>query len=395
MLAALTVLGGGACGGNQASSPGKTQDQTQETAQVPRQTAAEGEDIDQLLTELASYNYCDQMQGDFLPLRRSEGRSGQPGNDPALGRLWLKECRTRLDGDRVTIEMGGPAWQWVDRESSVAGADFGVSQYVRLSADVEMTGKVDIAYDTADHVVTAWYTPVEPVVATVRPIGDIDVDRMGLWSEVVGGVADLFGQEPAERARERIRSRGSDRFEAELSHGFTVAVNLCTAQRYTTVRKLAEGEVPERPVDPEGRVFADNVRVRLHPNGIDADGSYQTGVHPLNVEVNVEEGGPLRAQLACEQEVAGAVTSFLDLQGVPPLDAKAEQVIAPGRSATLQAETDDCALGLLFSVPEGVRDPVQFTYLVWTEEARTHPLVRCDGGSGDPASGQQQQGEEG
>ena len=92
------------------------------------------------------------IRGGFHGLRAAE----HP--EVVTGVLWIRECKITNVGPRVTFNIAGNGWSWIDETQPKAGGTFAVRQYVRFSIAATIRGELDIAYDRSTHVASLWFT---------------------------------------------------------------------------------------------------------------------------------------------------------------------------------------------------------------------------------------------
>lgn len=355
----------------------------------PDARRSERSDARLLATDVVAGKICAELEGSLLGLARSEGvpergderrsKAGIVAARPERGRLLIESCRARRTARGVALDVAGRGFQFVSKRSSTAGADFELHQYVRFRGEVRTQGTVDVGYDPRRRIATVWLTPSTPVDATIQPIGDVDVDAEGLWSEVVGGVGRIFGQSPDRRAEQRIEERGSKRFEAQLSDGLSLAIDLCSGQKHFTVGALRRGETPEPAIPLAEHVHLANATVELYADGIDADGPFEPEGAPVHARVIVDQGPGVEATLACEDDALGAIDAFIDDGRVAPPRPRARATVATGESETLRTRAR-CPL-FLFVRPRG-ETMTKYRYVVWREGQERRPIAPCPGRGG-------------
>jgi hypothetical protein len=240
--------------------------------------AAGDEDIRLLLADVASAKACDLIRNQF------RGLLAPDNHDLVTGTLWIRDCKITHDGTKVTAELIGNGWQWADQTKKQAGGTFHVHQYVRFDVDVKMHGHIDLAYQPTDHVVSLWFTPVEPPTVEFKPIGDVDPDRAGLWASIVGGFGSLFGKSPEKMARGEATKQGTQQFIEQLGDGMTSTIALCTGLGRFNLGRPPKGEMApphvgetmQLPVEvqPGGVVM---VGPQKDPNGMTVDVAVSSG----------------------------------------------------------------------------------------------------------------------
>lgn len=350
---------------------------------APRSEAGDdaslGPDVRALLTDVVAHDLCGQLEGGTTPLGGGEGA-------PATGRLWMRKCDARREGQHLVLSLDASAWRWVDRVASQAGASFAVNQYVVVAAHVEIEGVLRVAYDRERHVATVWLRPSRPPQVRARSVGRLAVEPEGLWSDIVGGAASLFGSSPTERAEERVGESAAADFREQLSEGISVAIDLCTAQRYLELGRLREGEIPESAVDVGGDTYETAELIQLRPRGLGASGPFRGVDGRVEVEVSARRGGPVRAQLVCEEDGQRVLRAYVErgLGAVPEVPSLDEAVVSSG--TRVLADGAQCTTMVLVRMPRGADGPATYGVVARARRARAEPLVQgCDGTSGDLA----------
>lgn len=250
-----------------------------------------------MLAEVASSKACQMIEGQFLPLRAPDR--------PAIrtGTLWIRHCEITNDGTHVTFALSGDGWQWADQTKHQAGGTFVVREYVKFDVSATIHGALDLAYDRGEHVLSLWYTPSEPPEIDFKPIGNVEVDRQGLWSSVVGGLSSAIGSSPDEQGTHQAKQQGTHQFEKSLADGLTVAVGMCTGYQRFTLGRAPKGSLghPEPGESPREEV-------ELHTGGLAIFGP-QPAPDGMTIDVDTT-GGPARVGLACADRADEVADAF-------------------------------------------------------------------------------------
>jgi hypothetical protein len=257
-------------------------------ATAPLRGAAGDGDLRVMLAELASSKACSMIEGQFRPLRAPDRR------DTVTGILWIRSCRITNTGTRVTFRLAGNGWQWADQTKKKAGATFVVRQYVKFGVEVELPGALDVAYDDRTHVVSLWFSPSAAPAIRFDPVGDVDVDRKGLWSSVIGGVSSVFASSPERQAEHQATDQGTRQFENELADGMAVTINLCTGLSRFNLGRPAKGAM-----QPPDAGETHEVPIELQPGGLMVFGP------------QLARRGPVRVAMACADKAEQVAESFL------------------------------------------------------------------------------------
>lgn len=332
-------------------------------AVAPLRGAVGDAELRVMLAELASTKACSMIQGQFRPLRAPDRR------DTVTGILWIRDCRITNDGTRVTFHLAGNGWQWADQTKKQAGGTFVVRQYVKFGVDVELPGALDIAYDDGSHVVSLWFSPsAEPAIA-FKPVGEVEVDRKGMWSTVIGGVSSVFASSPERQAERQARTQGTHQFENELADGMAVTINLCTGLSRFNLGRPAKGAM-QAPDAGETH----KVPIELQPGGLMVFGP-QLAPDGMTIDV-AAHGGGLRIAMACADKAEQVAASFLD----GPAGEAAYLAVADVRDTKrMHVGPQRCPVAVLARSLEP-RQTITFDWqrpLGETARSTGGPLIRC------------------
>jgi len=300
----------------QAAAPPKTV--------APTRGAAGDADVRVMLAELASSKACAMIRGGFHGLRAPD----HP--DVVTGVLWIRECKITNVGLRVTFRVAGNGWLWVDQTKSTGGGTFVVRQYVRFSIASTIQGALDVAYDRDAHVATLWFTPAGAPDVDFKTIGDIEVDRQGLWSSAVGALGTAFATSPEDLALDEATTRGTHDLNAKLAGGIGVTINLCTGLMRGHLGRPSKGEMGAANVGETRRV-----PVEIQPGGVMIIGP-QRANDGLTLQASALQGG-VRLTLVCAQHaetvaaefMTGRITSTIPVLGSIDVRTKARLRIKP------------------------------------------------------------------
>lgn len=296
----------------------------------PVRGAAGDQDLRVMLAEIASSKACEMIRGAFRPLKAT--------GDPSLisGVLSIRDCKITNKGTHVTYELAGVGWQWADQTKKKAGGTFVMRDYVTFGVKARIEGNLDIAYDTNDHVVSLWYSPKETPDVTFEPIGDVNVEEKGAWSEVVGGLSTVIGSSPDEQGEDQAKKQGTNEFENQLAEGMTVAIDLCTGYQRFTLGLPKKGQLG--PPNP-GETFKQPIE--LAKNGMLVFGPYFA---KDGMNVTLHSDGPVRAGLVCADDVVPAVDAFVHKQPLPVIPTLDQADINGNGSLKVKAQRCKVAL---------------------------------------------------
>jgi hypothetical protein len=293
-------------------------------AQAPIRGAVGDHDLRVMLADVASAKACEMIEGQFRGTRDKD----RPG--VVTGVLWIRECKITNDGTRVEFRLAGNGWQWSDQKKKKAGGTFHVQQYVRFDVDVLIPGAFDMAYDRKDHVVSLWFTPSAQPKIGFKPIGDVDVDREGAWSSVVGALGSIFGSSPEDIAEKEARTQGTGQFETTLADGLAVTINLCTGLSRFNLGRPPKGEMAKPDVGETQRV-----PVEIQPGGVMLAGP-QLANNGMTVHAETTTGAA-HLELMCAKQaeevaagfVAGREAAASEVLGAVDVRGKATLKIKP------------------------------------------------------------------
>jgi hypothetical protein len=267
-------------------------------AVAPLRGAAGDAELRVMLAELASAKACSMVEGQFRPLRAPDRR------DIVTGILWIRECRITNTGTRVTFHLAGNGWQWADQTKRQAGGTFVVRQYVKFGVDLELPGAIDIAYEDATHVVSLWFSPSDEPAIRFEPVGDVDVDRKGAWSSIIGAVSSLFASSPEKKAEGMAKKQGTHQFENELADGMAVTINLCTGLSRFNLGRPAKGAMQAPDAGETHRV-----PIELQPGGLMVFGPLPAP-NGMTIDVHARSGGA-RVAMVCADDAEKLAETFI------------------------------------------------------------------------------------
>ncbi len=288
-------------GGTEAEAPAAAQ---RRAAEIPKVADT---NLRQLLAAIASAQACERVRNTYLGLESSD----KPG--VVTGNLWIRECSMTHEGTTVRFHFEGDGWQWVERETSSAGATFGVRQYARFHIAATLTGDLDLAYVPGKQVATIWFRTSKDPVIEFEPTGDIKVDEKGIWSSIVGTLAGVVSSSPGERATETVETEGTRSFERELDLGLTVTVNMCNGATRTELGVLPAGKMAPPSIGESLKADA-----ALYGDGVMIFGPQELReTDQLTVE---GYGGTVHIQVACMDEAAKVAKAFHAGRPIPAID---------------------------------------------------------------------------
>jgi hypothetical protein len=332
-------------------------------AVAPTRGAAGDTDVRVMVTELAGAKACGMLRGGFHGLRAPD----RPG--VVIGVLWLRGCETTNTGAHLTFHVTGNGWVWVDQTTDKHGGTFAVHQYVRFSVETTLRGSLDLAYARAPHVATLWFTPDRAPEVAFATIGDVAVDRDGVWSSVIGALGTAFGSSPEDGAASEATSQGKRELGAQLANGFAVTINLCTGLTRAHLGRPPKGEMAADDVGETSRV-----PVEIQPGGVIMVGPQHAGDGMTLVADPIQ--GAVRLRLMCAKQAELIAADFLAEHPTPSFEVLATFDVRKRLQVTLKPTT--CPVVVVVTALDNA--PARFA---WTrpasEIARSTggPLIAC------------------
>jgi hypothetical protein len=302
-LAALALLSSAAC---KAEPPPPAP----AVAVVPTRGAAGDTDVRVMVTELAAGKACGMLRNTFHGLRAPDAPN------VAVGVLWLRECEIASEGVHLTLRVDGVGWVWIDQTKNKHGGTFAVRQYVRFRVQATLAGTVDVAYAQQAHVATLWFTPDRAAEITFATIGDIAVDREGVWSSVIGALGTAIGSSPEDAAATAATAQGTGAIAAQLATGFAVTTNLCTGLTRARLGRLRKGEM-----GPDDVGETERIPVEIHPGGVLMLGPQHAG-HGMTLDAEPLQGA-VRLRLMCVDKAELVATDVIEGRPLRPFEVLA------------------------------------------------------------------------
>jgi hypothetical protein len=253
-------------------------------------------DLREMIAEIATARACDRIRDHFRAVHDHDRHT------VVTGTLWLRNCSSVHDGTNVTFTVSGGGWEWVDKTTHRDGGTFVVRQYVRFDATATIAGTLDLGYDATTHVASLWFSPSRAPEVDVEPLGDIDVDRRGTWSSVVGAIGTAFARSPDRQSVKEAKREGAEQLSAQLSEGLTVTIDLCTGLARVAVGHLPKGQMAAAEV-------ASRTELELRPGGVLMLGPQRADA---GMNVHVEAPAQIDVSLACRDDAERIARAYLD-----------------------------------------------------------------------------------
>jgi hypothetical protein len=246
--------------------------------------------------------------GHFLPLSAEVGR--EQTTAPAAGRFWVRQCDFGLAGkDLLSVRLRGPAWVWVERDDP----PYHLKQNVYFHVDARLKGTVESDFGWKNGVVSLWFRSAHASVDIV-PLGTIRTRSDNPFGELLTRLAlPIASLNPDTRAREKLDTEVTERFETALGRGFTLVYDVRGEQPDFSLGLLREGETPEHPF-ADGRPWFANERFIATPGGMHVFGPF--GAHEaMSLDALVTLGPPLAWRRVCASDLERAFDVVE--QGIP------------------------------------------------------------------------------
>jgi hypothetical protein len=336
---------------------------SKKAAVAPTRGAVGDEDLRVMLSELASSKACGLVRGGFTGLRAPDR------SDVVTGVLWIRKCEITNAGLHVTFHIAGNGWLWISVTKDQGGGTFNMRQYVRFGVDTTLRGALDIAYDRRAHVASVWFTPDRPPEVRFTAIGNVDVDREGVWSSVVGALGTAFATSPEDAAAEQTQSQGTSELAARLANGLAVTINLCTGLSRVQLGRSPKGEMAAADVGETRRV-----PVELQPGGVMIIGPQLAG-YGMTLQAVALQGG-VRLTLVCAKDAETIAREFMAGRPVPVVPVLGSVDVRT--KARLRIKPALCPVDVVVSPLDNA--PARFAWERPTSEiARSTggPLIHC------------------
>lgn len=325
----------------------------------PDRTAVGDRDLRAMLAALVSSKACAMIDGAYRPLRAAD----RPG--VVTGVLHIRGCKITAKGTAVTFALSGEGWQWAQKETTKVGATFALHQYVRFAMDAKIPGALDLGYDPDSHVASVWFSPTETPDVTFTPVGDLEVDKEGAWSSVVGAVSSVFLHSPEEMAHGEAVKMGTQQMQLNFAKGLSMTMDLCTGVGRFNLGRPASGAMIFKDVGETERV-----PVEVQPGGLMMFGPELAG---KGFSVHVRTSGPVRTSLACADAADGLSHAYAAGGTQPPFHALASKVV--NGEATLRIPHPSCKV--IVVAQSLAKGPVELDWVRPAAQKAAGPLIQC------------------
>lgn len=301
--------------------------------QAPVRSAVADASLRQMILDMATREACPHLLGKWIPLPTVDAADASTVAAPVTGRWLLRECISQqVQGGAIRIHLGGPGWQWVDRDQS----GFSVRQYVYFGASADFTSVVDLGYDPRTRIASVWLTPSGETRANVSILGEVNAHPEGFVASIKGAVGTLIGDSPNAVARAQAGSVGTEQLRQRLSHGATLTFNTQTEQADVAVGQLASGASPVHPFIDSQRWLV-NERQALDPSGLQIAGPFPA-ISEVEVNAVVESGPSLVFGTMC----ASAAQSRFDGPSAVASPIVSPLVVGPGQHFHIRVAPPAC-----------------------------------------------------
>ncbi|MFK7992139.1 MAG: hypothetical protein AB8I08_39335 [Sandaracinaceae bacterium] len=320
------------------------------------------DELSELMAEMIAPEICNQARGSFIGLPGDESQEGAAGGqDPSVGRWWIRTCEAQVEEGRLRVSIGGPGWTWLDRESS----GFRVRQYLRFQAQATFSASLHVGYDGPTRVASIWLRPAPGVTATVEPTGLVQAEATGVFSSMLGGILDMTGSSASDRARQQASEEGSQRLTERFATGFTVTYALDPQQMDFMLGELARGESPQRPWPQEGRAWMVNERSMVWPGGMDVIGPIAEDAGDLELDAELEGGDGAVLRRVCADDLHTWLDAAWAGRSVgPPRGDQVADVRRTGAPQRVSLPAVSCPSMLVVSPLAQASQPVRMRYRV-------------------------------
>jgi hypothetical protein len=330
--------------------------------EAPLRDATGDADMRVLVADLLAGRACDQAIGHFGGIRDSVRKQ------VITGQVWIRDCKITNDGTKVTAEISGNGWQWVDKSQKKAGGTFEVKQYVRFGVTAKLSGVIDVAYDPPKHVVSLWFTPSGEPTVDFKPIGEIEVYRDSTWASAIGGLASLVGDSPEDTADTAATDEGKLAVKKAAATGFEIAVDLCKNITRISKKRLPKGQMPKPSMGE-----TDKVAIEVQNFGVMIEGPYDAH-EGMTIETDVT-GGAAKVNLACLADGETTAQAFLDDKANTAKPLESEVVTG---HATLKVPHEHCPVVVVIRSVQVTPVLVRFVRPAHeATESKGGPLARC------------------
>lgn len=303
---------------------------------------------------------------------RGQFRALRAPDRPAIatGVLWIRDCAITNDGARVTFHLTGDGWQWAEQTKKKAGGTFVVRQYVKFSVDTTIRGALDIAYSRKAHVVSLWFTPEALPEVGFQTIGDVEVDRQGTWSSIVGSLGSAFADSPETVAAGEAEKLGKVELTKQLADGLAVTLNLCTGLSRFNLGRPPKGEMQPADVGETKRV-----PVEIQPGGVMIAGPQLAG-NGMTVHAETTQGA-VRMTLVCAEHAESVAAAFV--AGRVPTAVPLLGSVDVRGTGKLHIKPTKCLVVLVTSPLDNMAATYSWLRLPSeTAESTGGPLVQCE-----------------
>lgn len=181
--------------------------------EAPLRDATGDADVRILVADLLAGRACDQAVHHFGGLRDKLRKQVITGD------VWIRDCKITNEGTKVTVEISGNGWQWIEKSQKKGGATFDVRQYVKFAVTAKLSGVIDVAYDPPTHIVSLWFTPSGGPAVDFVPIGEIEVYRDSAWASAIGDLGSLIGDSPEAAADTAATDQGKQTVTKAAANG--------------------------------------------------------------------------------------------------------------------------------------------------------------------------------
>jgi hypothetical protein len=233
-------------------------------------------------------------------------------------------------------------------------------------------GTLDIAYAPSDHIVSLWFTPAAAPEVTFTPVGDIEVDKEGVWSSVVAAVGSILGQSPERMAKGEAKEQGGHELGKQLADGLSITINLCTG-----LSRFHLGREPKGTLNKPDAGETKKVPIELEPNGLLVFGPQPVGEAGFTANIEATSGA-LHAALACADQADALAAAYVAGQPLPAIKTLAAKDIRG--TGSLRIARANCQVALVTQALDPTAHGAVFDWqrpLAETARSTGGPIIEC------------------
>lgn len=336
---------------------------------------AQQHNLSAAVADFAGAKICDRLKNRFRGLQRTNAQ----GDKVYSGTLWIHACEVTYDPNDqnvMTLDLGIKGWRWLEREKEKLGASFNVDEFVRFEINTELTGRTRPFYAPEDKKLAFWFTPVEPPEVNFKSVGDVDVDKEGMWGVALAGAATLIGESPDTVADQKLVDKAEQRFSQKMSDGFSAAIDLCSGRIVSALGQLDQATLFTKLDSQQNTSFK---QVELAPSSFLLFGPYGEQSQSLDLELQLGKATHVQHRLICAKDAIQLAQAYMKGNNrtpeVPELDLVKENI--DGGKVSMQSGAQSCPVVTMLSTDDTVAERSAFKYKVVGFDD-PQPLLQCE-----------------